>query len=238
MGEGRFTSFTAGYKDTDLWIGIDPESYHEEMKEFCYERIKHYRIELENWLVIDPEFGKSLIPYNPSTSCPEMAKVMARAGRKAKVGPMAAVAGAFAERLGNDFRRNFSFKEIAIENGGDIFLFILNPMILSVYAGDSPLSGKIGIQIPEATGKIGVCTSSGTVGPSLSFGEADAVMVACKDTALADAWATSLGNRVKSGNDIDKVLKFSELVKEILSVVIICEGRVGIRGKFEMKIIG
>lgn len=237
MGEGRFTSFTVGYKDTDLWIGIDPESYCEEMKEFCYERIKHYRIELEKWLSVDPEFGKALIPYKPSSSCPEMALTMAQAAQKAGVGPMAAVAGAFSERLGNDLKNNFRLQEMAIENGGDIFLLILNPMVLSVYAGDSPLSGKIGIQIPEATGSIGVCTSSGTVGPSLSFGKADAVMVACKNTALADAWATALGNRVRKSDDIDSALKFTEHIKEILSVVIICEGRVGIRGNFEMKIL-
>jgi len=237
MGEGRFTSFTTGYKDTDLWIGIDPESYLKEMKEFCYERIKEYRIELENWLSIDPQYGKSLIPYKPSSSCPEMALRMARAAKKAGVGPMAAVAGAFSERLGNDLKNKFSIQEMAIENGGDIFLLILYPMILAIYAGNSPLSGKIGIQIPKATGRLGVCTSSGTVGPSLSFGKADAVMVACKDTALADAWATALGNLIKSADDIDKVLKFTELVEEILSVVVICEGRMGIRGKFEMKII-
>jgi uncharacterized protein len=238
MGEGRFTSFTTGYKDTDLWIGVDPESYRKEMKEFCYERIKLYRIELENWLVIDPEFGKSLVPYKPSASCPEMGSIMALAGKKAGVGPMAAVAGAFSERLGNDLKNNFGIGEMAIENGGDIFLLISDPMILSIYAGNSPLSGKIGIQIPEGTGRIGVCTSSGTVGPSLSFGKADAVMVACKSTALADAWATALGNQVKKSDDIDAVLKFTEHISEILSVVIICEGRVGIRGKFEMKIIG
>jgi uncharacterized protein len=238
MGDGRFTSFTTGYKDTDLWIGIDTGSYHDDMKEFCYERIKYYRIELENWLSVDPQYGRSLIPYNPSAACPEMALIMAQAGKKAGVGPMAAVAGAFSERLGEELKHNFQIKEMAIENGGDIFLLIENPMALSVYAGNSPLSGKIGIEIPEGTGSIGVCTSSGTVGPSLSFGKADAVTVACKNTALADAWATALGNRVKSSDDIDKVLKFTELVDEILSVVIICEGRVGIRGKFDMKIIG
>jgi hypothetical protein len=82
-----------------------------------------------------------------------------------------------------------------------------------------------------------VCTSSGTVGPSLSFGKADAVMVACKDAALADAWATSLGNRVQTTEDIDIVLKFTEQIKEILSLVIICGGKVGIRGIFDLKLI-
>jgi ApbE superfamily uncharacterized protein (UPF0280 family) len=238
MGEGRFISFVTGYKDTDLWIGIDPLSFRQEMKEFCYERIRSYRIELENYLISDPVFGKTLIPHQPLPSAPNMAAIMADAGRKAGVGPMAAVAGAFSERLGDDLIRQFEIKEAAIENGGDIFLKLSDPLIMSVFAGNDPLSGKIGIQLPRNTGRIGICTSSGTVGPSLSFGRADAVMVACKNTALADAWATALGNRIMHSDDIGKVLEFTENIKEILSVVIICNGKMGIRGNFEMKIIG
>lgn len=237
MGAGRFTSFTTGYKDTDLWIGIDPLSFRDDMKGFCFDRIKDYRTELENYLILDPQFGKSLVPHFPLSSAPELAKIMAMAARKADVGPMAAVAGAFSEMLGNDLMRGFEIKELAIENGGDIFLFLDESLILSVYAGNDPLSGKIGIEIPKKTGRIGVCTSSGKVGPSLSFGKADAIMVACKDTALADSWATSLGNRVLKSEDIDKVLRYSEKIHEILSLVIICDGKVGIRGDFEMKLI-
>lgn len=237
MGESRFRSFTTGYKETDLWIGIDPDSFHEEMKDFCFERIKIYRGELETYLTRDPEFGLSLKPYPTNQYTPDLALKMASAAKKAKVGPMAAVAGAFAQQLGNDLMDNFKINEIAIENGGDIFLHLINPLILSIFAGKSPLSGKIGIEIPAKTGNIGVCTSSGTVGPSLSFGKADAVMVACKDAALADAWATSLGNRVQTADDIDIVLKFTEQIKEILSVVIICDGKVGIRGIFDLKLI-
>ncbi len=237
MGEGRFTSFITGYKDTDLWIGVDPSSFCKGMKEFCYERIRSYRVELENYLVSDPLFGKTLSPYRPLPEAPEMALVMAEAGKKAGVGPMAAVAGVFSERLGNDLMKQFEMKELAIENGGDIFLFLTDSLIMSVYAGNDPLSGKIGILIPENIGRIGVCTSSGKVGPSLSFGKADAAMVACKNTALADAWATSIGNRVKKAEDIDDVLKFTEKIEEILSVVIVCDGKMGIRGEFELKII-
>lgn len=238
MGEGRFTSFTTGYKDTDLWIGVDRESFHQEMKAFCLDRIRSYRIELENYLLKDPLFGSSLIPYQTLLSAPELAKIMAAAATKAEVGPMAAVAGAISEKLGDDLRSSFDIQELVIENGGDIFLFLREPLILSVYAGDDILSGKIGIEIPKQFGRIGVCTSSGKVGPSLSFGKADAVMVICKDTALADAWATSLGNRVKTPEDIDKVLSFSGNIHEIISILIICDGNVGIRGEFEMKIIG
>lgn len=237
MGIGRFHSFTTGYKDTDLWIGIDPGSFQEEMKAFCLERIKIYRKELEDYLTIDPEFGRSLKPYQTNQTAPDLANRMAAAAQQANVGPMAAVAGAFAQQLGNDLMNAYQIKEIAIENGGDIYLHLINPLILSIFAGNSPLSGKIGIGIPCDTGDIGVCTSSGKVGPSLSFGKADAVMVACKDTALADAWATSLGNRVQTAEDIDSILKFTEQIKKILSIVIICDGKVGIRGIFELKLI-
>jgi ApbE superfamily uncharacterized protein (UPF0280 family) len=236
MGEGRFRTFTTGYKETDLWIGIDPDSFQDEMKVFCFDRIKFYRTELENYLAVDPEYGLSLKPYQTNRYAPELALKMAKTAQQANVGPMAAVAGAFAQQLGNDLMNNFEINVIAIENGGDVFLHLINPIIMSIFAGNSPLSGKIGIEIPGNTGSIGVCTSSGTVGPSLSFGKADAVMVACKDAALADAWATSLGNRVQTAEDIDIVLKFAEQIKEILSLVIICDGKVGIRGIFDLKL--
>ena len=237
MGEGRFLSFTIGYKETDLWIGIDPVSYREEMKEFCYERIKHYRIALENYLLLDPEYGSSLIPYQTNSYAHDLANKMAWAAQKANVGPMAAVAGAFAQQLGFDLLSNFKINELAIENGGDIFLHLINPLVLSIFAGKSPLSERIGIEIPKDMGSIGVCTSSGTVGPSLSFGKADAVMVACKDAALADAWSTSLGNRVQGADNLNDTIIFTEQIKEILSVVIVCEGKVGIRGIFDLKLI-
>lgn len=237
MGEGRFRSFTTQYKETDLWIGMDPFSFRDEMKDFCFEKIRTYRNETEYYLTLDPGFGRSLVPRDAKPGAPGLAMKMTEAAAKANVGPMAAVAGAFAQQLGKDLMDNYKINELAIENGGDIFLHLKNPFILSIFAGSSPLSGKIGIGIPENMGSFGVCTSSGTVGPSLSFGKADAVMVACRDTALADAWATSLGNRVQKASDIDMILNFAEQIKEVLSLVIICDGRVGIRGIFDLKLI-
>ena len=108
---------------------------------------------------------------------------------------------------------------------------------MSVYAGDSGLSGKIGIRLPAGLTPVGVCTSSGTVGPSLSFGIADAVMIACKSTSLADAFATAFGNKVTSPDVIGEVLKISEDYPEILSIVCICGGKMGIRGNFEAKFL-
>lgn len=108
---------------------------------------------------------------------------------------------------------------------------------MSVYAGNSPLSEKIGIEIQASESPLGVCTSAGTVGPSISFGKADAVMIICRNTALADAFATGFGNRVKTPEDVQKVIGETEYYPEILSAVIICRDKIGIRGKFEMKLI-
>ncbi len=119
---------------------------------------------------------------------------MAAAAQTAGVGPMAAVAGAIAECVGRELLE-FS-PEVIVENGGDIFLKVSHRRTVGIFAGDSPLTGRIGIQIEARDTPLGVCTSSGTVGHSLSFGRADAVVVLAPAAALADAAATAIGNRV------------------------------------------
>ena len=78
-----------------------------------------------------------------------------------------------------------------------------------MHAGRSPLSHKVGIRIKPDQQTWGVCTSSGTVGPSLSLGRADAACVVAPDTALADACATALGNRVPAGRGHQRCLGVS-----------------------------
>lgn len=233
----RFRSFTVHYKETDLWIGMDPASFRESMKTEAERKVHELRIALEQYLLADPEFGKSFIPVKPKTTAPEIARMMAQAGRKAGTGPMAAVAGAFSEVVGRHLMQQFPINEIVVENGGDIFLKIEKPLVISVFAGNSPLSGKTGIEIPASDSPLGVCTSAGTVGPSVSFGKADAVMVVCKDTATADAYATAIGNRVKSASDIETALQIQNTHPEIRSLIIICEGQLGIKGAYPLKLI-
>ena len=126
---------------------------------------------------------------------------------------------------------------MVIENGGDIFTLFKDELVLSVFAGGSPLSERIGLVIPPKKNKLGICTSAGTVGPSLSYGKADAVVVICEDILLADAFATAFGNKVKSPNDVEKVIKQSEKYSEILSLLIICEDKIGIWGDYEIRIL-
>jgi uncharacterized protein len=233
----RFYSFLTVFRETDLWVGIDQNSYNPEMKNIVFQKVVLLRNRLDEYIKENPEFQKSLIPIAPGALSPPEAIEMATQTTRAGVGPMASVAGLFAQKVGNEIIRNFNVEELVIENGGDIFLLLKKDLVLSVFAGKSPLSEKIGVVIPSAKTPLGVCTSAGTVGPSLSFGKADAVMVACKNTTLADAWATALGNQVKSVGDIEPTLAYSEKYPEILSLIIICEGKVGIRGNFEVKML-
>ena len=233
----RFQSFEVKYLETDLWIGINPSSFKEEMKEIALLKINELRTKLDAYILEEPFFKKSLKPFQPAENAPSEAKEMALAAEKAGVGPMAAVAGLFAREVGETLLKNFSVEEMVIENGGDIFVLLKNELVLSVFAGESPLSERIGLVIPAEKSKLGICTSAGTVGPSLSFGKADAVVVICEDSVLADAFATAFGNKVKSPNDVEKVINQSEKYPEILSMLIICEDKVGVRGDYEIRIL-
>ena len=233
----RFTSFEVKHYETDLWIGIDPASFDPKMQEVALERIKELRQKMDDYILTEPLFKKTLKPFSPCENAPTEAKDMAIAAEKGGVGPMAAVAGLFAREVGEAIMQNFSVEEMIVENGGDIFILLKKELVISVFAGNSPLSERIGIAIPETLGTFGVCTSSGTVGPSFSAGKADAVMVICNDVLLADAFATTFGNKVKTPNDIEKAINMAEQIPEIISLLIICEDKIGIRGDLELRLL-
>jgi hypothetical protein len=158
---------------------------------------------------------------------------MEEAAEKVNVGPMAAVAGAFAEFVGKDLLKFSS--EIIIENGGDIFLKTAKTRLVGVYAGEnSPLTGKIALKIEPADTPLGICTSSGTVGHSLSFGKSDAVVVLSPSAALADAAATAIGNIVKAETDIEIALEFARGVSGLVGVAVIINDKMGVWGKVNL----
>jgi uncharacterized protein len=233
----RFASFTVQYLETDLWIGVDHSSFRKEIAEFAQHEIVKFRTHLDNYIGKHREFMTSLLPVHPAPGSSETIREMCAAGFRTQTGPMASIAGMFSHFIGEKIRSHFQVKELIIENGGDYFILLKEDLLITIYAGDSPISEKIAIIIPAKETPCGVCTSSGTVGPSLSFGKADAVMVACYSPVMADAWATALANRVKTPADIEAVLKYSEQFPEILSLVIICEDKTGIRGNFEVRFV-
>lgn len=144
---------------------------------------------------------------------------------------MASVAGAVSEFVGKDLLSQT--ENIIIENGGDIFLRSINRLKVSVYAGESSLSYKINILVKTEETPLGICTSSATVGPSLSFGIADAVCVISKSATLADATASAVGNRVKSKKDIKAALNYGIKIPGIRGIIIICDNDMGAIGDIE-----
>lgn len=194
--------------------------------------VRKYRQQIQDYIRIQPEFLTSLEPVVPKPCCAPIIQKMCEAADKAQVGPMAAVAGAIAEMTGYALLRYSD--EVIVENGGDIFIKTDSERKIGIYAGDSPLSGKLALKILPKQTPAGVCTSSGTVGHSLSFGKADAVVIVSKDTFLADAVATSVGNKVKTPKDIEYALNYASQIKGITGAVIIVRDKIGAWGDIEL----
>jgi uncharacterized protein len=238
---GEFGSYTVCVEETDLWIGIDRESIRaigfEQLKASTLRTIRRFRGELEGYIQGHREFLESLVPVTVGQEAPASARKMAAAGKSAGTGPMAAVAGTAAELVGRSLASEFQIREIVVENGGDLWVSVVRPLTVSVYAGTSPLSGKMGILVPPECTPLGICTSSGTVGHSLSFGSADAVTIACADAAEADALATAFGNRIHEYDDIDKVIEELRRLEQVVSALIIYRDKAAVCGKCEIRII-
>ena len=220
-------SFNIVVKETDLYIRATSN-----LKRKAYKLVLKYRGTLERYIERHPSFIASLEPLTVGDDAPHIIKSMSEAAGKAGIGPMASVAGAIAEFVGNELLA-FS-PEIIVENGGDIYLKSLKKRLIGIYAGKSPLTGKIGLEINGEDTPLGICTSSGTVGHSLSYGKADAVIVLSKSAALADAAATAVGNLIKQPGDIPNGIELAKGIDGLLGVVVIKDDKIGLWG--EVKI--
>jgi len=213
-------SFNTVVKETDLYIRASTN-----LKRKALRLVLKYRNTLERYIGQHPSFLTSLEPLFVSDNAPRIVKSMSEAAKRVGTGPMASVAGAIAEFVGNELLA-FS-PEIILENGGDIFLKSSKKRLIGIYAGKSPLTGKIGLEINGDDTPLGICTSSGTVGHSLSYGKADAVIVLSKSATLADAAATAIGNLIKQPTDISTGVEFAKGIDGLKGVIIIKDNKVG-----------
>ncbi len=220
-------SFEVAVEQTDLYIRS-----LRNLKDKALDSVLKHRAPLESYIGRHPLFLTTLDPYQAEAEAPAIVKEMARVSQLAGVGPMAAVAGAIAETVGRDLLA-FS-PEVIVENGGDIFLKISRKRLVGVYAGQSSFTRKIALEITPRETPLGVCTSSGTVGHSLSLGSADAVIVLSPSTALADAAATALGNMVKAADDIPQAIEKARTIEGLRGVVVIVGDKMGVWGKVKI----
>ena len=223
----NLVSFQVKIEESDLFIRAAKVLAQE-----AQDSLRHYREQIQDYIQKHPEFANALEPYSLDQQAPDIIRQMVEASSSAGVGPMAAVAAAIAEYVGRDLLK--VSQEVIIENGGDIFLKTKRVRKIGIFAGRSPYTGKLALEIAPQKDCLGICTSSGTVGPSLSFGKADAAVVISPSAILADAWATRLGNEVKFADDVDKTLDFIKGKAEIKGVVIIIGEKIGVWGDIKL----
>ena len=219
--------YEVAYKETDLFCCTSID-----LKAFIEEKTLTLRNQLEGYIRQRPEFQSSLVPIAFDPFAPKIAKEMIEATARIGVGPMAAVAGAVAEFIGRAVHPLAD--EYIIENGGDISLRTRKERKAVVFAPSSPFGGRIAIRLKARERPFGVCTSSATVGPSLSLGRADAVCVVAESALFADGLATRLGNIVRREEDIGEALKDAEAFPGIMGVLIIMGKSLGARGDIDI----
>jgi ApbE superfamily uncharacterized protein (UPF0280 family) len=219
--------FRVTVKETDILVYA-----HQLLEKEALSSVYRHRAYLEAYIEQYPDFLKTLRPWTLATPAAAIVRNMVSGGNPASVGPMAAVAGALAEAVGKDLLK--ITPEVIVENGGDIFIKTDHPLTVGIFAGKSPLNLKIGLKIDPTKSPVSVCTSSGTIGHSKSFGASDAVCVVADKCALADATATAVANRIHTVENIQDAIGFGKTIKGISGIVIIISKHLGVWGDLEL----
>ena len=227
MARDGLVPFRVTVQETDLYILARTPLERE-----AQEVVIHLRHQLEEYIRANPLFQTSLDSLPDDPRAPKIVKELLAASQKAGVGPMAGVAGAMAEFVGKELLTKTP--EVVVENGGDIFMQSSTERKIGLFAGESPLTMKVGVRVPPEKTPLGICTSSGTVGHSTSFGKADAVCVISPSCALSDAAATALGNQMQGKGDIERVMEEGQQLSGVEGMVIIVDDALGAWGEYEL----
>ena len=183
------------------------------------QEIVRQRAILEEYIRRHPHFQHSLEPVELFADAPEVARRMARAADTVGVGPMAAVAGAMAQ-LAVEAALRAGAEEAFVDNGGDIYLQTVEPVIIGLYPGKSEQIGRLAFSLQASDTPVSICSSSGKMGHSLSLGLCDLATVVAKDAAL-----------VKSVGDVEPALNQVVAIEGISGVLIVKDGHAGLAGK-------
>ncbi len=227
MKAARLTYFSVRLFETDLAIAAERD-----MTADALETVVDLRNALLDYAHAHEGFLSSMRPLAPDETAPDVVRRMCRAAEAWDVGPMAAVAGTFAEIIGE--RLLASSREVIVENGGDVFIATRQPREVEIFAGDdSPFAGRLAVRVNADSGIHGICTSSGTVGHSFSHGKADAVVAFAESAAFADAAATAIANRIKVPADIQGVVDAEKERAALKALVAVAGDTLGAFGDIE-----
>ena len=185
---------------------------------------------IERCIDADPLFRDTLEPYREPADSHPLIRRMCDAGRAAEVGPMAAVAGAIAE-FSVGAMRDMGSDHAIVDNGGDIALLLAEETNVGIYTLNPKFRG-LGLHCHPSDAIVGICTSSGLIGPSISFGRAESATVVSKNVTLADACATRLGNLIASDDRhvIEEALDAVTSIQGIEGALVIVGDSIGVKG--------
>jgi len=214
-------------KETDLFLLAERD-----ISDVVKDIVLTQRDRLERYIAGNPSFRDSLLPIPVSDTAPGIVKAMALAGRASGVGPMASVAGAVCEAVASGVGDRV--RELILENGGDLYVASARERIIGIFVGKEVRGGTIGLRVAPERTPIGICTSSGRIGHSLSFGDAAAATVLARSCALADAAATAVGNRVRGRHGIREGLAAARDIPGVLGVVVMRDGQLGAWGDIDI----
>lgn len=229
MKSDGLSTYSVCVDESDLFISSTRQCVSK-----AYRALLEVRMELTGVISQYPPFKTSLSPFIPEGDIgSDTIRDMVRAGISCGVGPMASVAGAVAEYVGGALKSEGG--DVIIENGGDIFLSVSSKRTVGTFAGSSDFSNMTFFEVDSTCSPLGICTSSGTVGHSLSFGRADAVTIISRSATLADAAATAVCNVVKRPGDIDSALKKARTIEGVEGAVVMMGESLGVWGALKIK---
>jgi uncharacterized protein len=223
-----WTACGVTYQQTDLWIQADRE-----VRLLAERALLEARIQVEGYARGHHGFLTSHSPLPMDPLAPETVQRMLESGHAAGVGPMAGVAGAIAQFVGE--RLLEQCREVVVENGGDIYLKAMRPLSVGVFAGESPLSNRMAIRVFPERMPMGIATSAATVGHSWSYGQADAACVMADNAALADAAATALCNRVRVASNMEPALAWALGIPGVRGALVILDRSLAVKGEVELQ---
>ena len=214
------------YKNSRIKVIVDKK----ELVSKAYDELVKERTLIEEYIKRDKLFESSLEPIKTKEYAHFIVKLMAKGGKIANVGPMAAVAGVIAEFVCRKLIK-LGAKVAIIENGGDIFAVTEKTVKVGLFSGNSKLSGKLAFELNKKNTPIAICSSSSFLGHSLSFGKCDLATVFSSKSYIADAVATAVGNRIKSEEDIQDALEWAISLEGVDGVIVIKNDKIGVIGK-------
>ncbi|MDR3640714.1 MAG: UPF0280 family protein [Humidesulfovibrio sp.] len=222
------TTFQVVLEQTDLFVTAE-----QDLAQPMLDLVRGLRGALKSFMLLTPGFRESLVPVPAPESAPRIAREMAKAAQAANVGPMAAVAGTFAQLVADHFAPQSP--NIIVENGGDIYMHSTKDRVVALL-GDPASGARLGLKLGRRDFPLSLCASSATIGPSLSLGQGELVVVRSKSGAFADAAATALANLIDTGDDLDLLLararKLAPLGLE--GVFAQAGGKLAVWGKMEL----